>query len=54
MLIRALMDIGVASYMPVFGHLPYVMGEGNKKLSKRTRSPTCSCSGTAASSPKAC
>lgn len=34
-LIRALMDIGVASYMPVFGHLPYVMGEGNKKLSKR-------------------
>jgi glutamyl-tRNA synthetase len=29
------MDIGVASYMPVFGHLPYVMGEGNKKLSKR-------------------
>ena len=32
-LIRALMDIGVASYMPVFGHLPYVMGEGNTKLS---------------------
>jgi glutamyl-tRNA synthetase len=34
-LIQALMDIGVASYMPEFGHLPYVMGEGNKKLSKR-------------------
>lgn len=34
-LIRALMEIGVASYMPEFGHLPYVMGEGNKKLSKR-------------------
>jgi glutamyl-tRNA synthetase len=34
-LIRALIEIGVASYMPVFGHLPYVMGEGNKKLSKR-------------------
>jgi glutamyl-tRNA synthetase len=34
-LIHALMEIGVASYMPVFGHLPYVMGEGNKKLSKR-------------------
>ncbi|MCA1844046.1 MAG: glutamate--tRNA ligase, partial [Actinobacteria bacterium] len=34
-LIRALMEIGVASYLPVFGHLPYVMGEGNKKLSKR-------------------
>ncbi|GGI74399.1 glutamate--tRNA ligase [Pseudarthrobacter scleromae] len=34
-LIRALMKLGVASYMPEFGHLPYVMGEGNKKLSKR-------------------
>ena len=34
-LYRALMDIGVAKVMPVFGHLPYVMGEGNRKLSKR-------------------
>ncbi|MEH0109168.1 glutamate--tRNA ligase [Tersicoccus sp. MR15.9] len=34
-LYRALIDIGVASYMPLFGHLPYVMGEKNKKLSKR-------------------
>ncbi|NKX49098.1 glutamate--tRNA ligase [Arthrobacter deserti] len=34
-LYRALLDIGVAQYMPLFGHLPYVMGEGNKKLSKR-------------------
>jgi len=34
-LYRALLDIGVATVMPVFGHLPYVMGEGNKKLSKR-------------------
>nr|WP_298984648.1 glutamate--tRNA ligase [uncultured Micrococcus sp.] len=34
-LYRALYAIGVAQYMPVFGHLPYVMGEGNKKLSKR-------------------
>lgn len=34
-LYRALMDIGVAVRIPVFGHLPYVMGEGNKKLSKR-------------------
>jgi len=25
----------VADVMPEFGHLPYVMGEGNKKLSKR-------------------
>ena len=31
----ALQDIGVASHIPRFGHLPYVMGEGNKKLSKR-------------------
>jgi glutamyl-tRNA synthetase len=34
-LYRALMDIGVADFVPEFGHLPYVMGEGNKKLSKR-------------------
>jgi glutamyl-tRNA synthetase len=34
-LYRALLELGVAHVMPVFGHLPYVMGEGNKKLSKR-------------------
>lgn len=34
-LYRALMGIGVAEFIPEFGHLPYVMGEGNKKLSKR-------------------
>ncbi|EWS82500.1 glutamate--tRNA ligase [Brachybacterium phenoliresistens] len=34
-LYRALVDIGVAKQEPLFGHLPYVMGEGNKKLSKR-------------------
>ena len=34
-LYRALVDIGVAEFVPEFGHLPYVMGEGNKKLSKR-------------------
>ncbi len=34
-LYRALMDLGIATVMPQFGHLPYVMGEGNKKLSKR-------------------
>lgn len=34
-LYRALLQIGVGSVVPVFGHLPYVMGEGNKKLSKR-------------------
>ena len=34
-LYRALIDIGVAEEVPQFGHLPYVMGQGNKKLSKR-------------------
>lgn len=34
-LYQALMDIGRAQVMPEFGHLPYVMGEGNRKLSKR-------------------
>ncbi|MEE1620763.1 glutamate--tRNA ligase [Zafaria sp. J156] len=34
-LYRALVDVGVAQDMPLFGHLPYVMGQGNKKLSKR-------------------
>ncbi|MGQ4493978.1 glutamate--tRNA ligase [Dermabacteraceae bacterium P13095] len=34
-LYRALVEIGVAERIPEFGHLPYVMGEGNKKLSKR-------------------
>ena len=34
-LYRALLELGVASVVPAFGHLPYVMGEGNKKLSKR-------------------
>src|SRR3982751_6908484 len=34
-LYAALADIGVAAGTPRFGHLPYVTGEGNKKLSKR-------------------
>lgn len=35
-LYEALGDIGVTDgQMPLFGHLPFVMGEGNKKLSKR-------------------
>jgi len=34
-LFRALLAIGVAHVEPVYGHLPYVMGEGNRKLSKR-------------------
>ncbi|MDJ0385465.1 glutamate--tRNA ligase [Streptomyces sp. G-G2] len=31
----ALIELGIAKAVPSFGHLPYVMGEGNKKLSKR-------------------
>jgi glutamyl-tRNA synthetase len=31
----ALQRIGVADFTPEFGHLPFVMGQGNKKLSKR-------------------
>jgi glutamyl-tRNA synthetase len=34
-LYRALIELGLAQSVPVFGHLPYVMGEGNRKLSKR-------------------
>ncbi|GAB3036537.1 glutamate--tRNA ligase [Parafrigoribacterium mesophilum] len=34
-LYHALIEIGIAKAIPRFGHLPYVMGEGNKKLSKR-------------------
>jgi len=32
---RALVDLGYATAEPRFGHLPYVMGQGNRKLSKR-------------------
>jgi glutamyl-tRNA synthetase len=28
-------EAGITQFIPQFGHLPYVMGEGNKKLSKR-------------------
>ena len=34
-LYRALIDIGITDFVPQFGHLPFVMGEGNRKLSKR-------------------
>jgi len=34
-LYRALIAIGVTNNVPQFGHIPYVTGEGNKKLSKR-------------------
>ncbi|UDY22699.1 glutamate--tRNA ligase [Nocardioides sp. Kera G14] len=34
-LYEAFKAIGLTDFTPEFGHLPYVMGEGNKKLSKR-------------------
>ena len=34
-LYRALIDIGITDFIPRFGHLPSVLGDGNKKLSKR-------------------
>ncbi|GGF27883.1 glutamate--tRNA ligase [Williamsia phyllosphaerae] len=34
-LYEAMIRIGIAEFVPQFGHLPFVMGEGNKKLSKR-------------------
>lgn len=34
-LYEALIELGITDRTPEFGHLPYVMGEGNKKLSKR-------------------
>jgi glutamyl-tRNA synthetase len=34
-LYHALIDVGLATEVPRFGHLPLVLGEGTKKLSKR-------------------
>jgi glutamyl-tRNA synthetase len=34
-LYAALAEVGIGTGAPQFGHLPYVMGQGNKKLSKR-------------------
>jgi len=34
-LYQALIQIGVAQRVPVFAHMPLVLGEGNRKLSKR-------------------
>ena len=34
-LYNAMYQAGIAKFIPQFGHLPFVMGEGNKKLSKR-------------------
>lgn len=34
-LYNAMYEAGITKVIPQFGHLPFVMGEGNKKLSKR-------------------
>lgn len=34
-LYRALIDAGIADFVPRFGHMPLVLGDGTKKLSKR-------------------
>jgi glutamyl-tRNA synthetase len=34
-LYNAMVQAGITTFIPQFGHLPYVLGEGNKKLSKR-------------------
>ena len=34
-LYNAMFEAGISKFIPQFGHLPFVMGEGNKKLSKR-------------------
>jgi glutamyl-tRNA synthetase len=34
-LYNAMFEAGITNFIPQFGHLPYVMGDGNKKLSKR-------------------
>ena len=34
-LYNAMYEAGITQFIPQFGHLPYVMGEGTKKLSKR-------------------
>ena len=34
-LYNAMFEAGLTTFIPQFGHLPFVMGDGNKKLSKR-------------------
>ncbi len=52
-LYRALLDLGIASVVPQFGHMPYVMGGRATRSSRSaTRSRTCSCTASAASRPR--
>ena len=48
-------ELGIAEAVPRFGHLPYVMGEGNKKLSKRDpQAQPARTTATPGSCPRAC
>jgi len=53
-LYRALIDIGVTDFVPRFGHLPFVMGEGNRKLSKRAPEGSLDTYRRAATCPRDC
>ncbi len=53
-LYQALIRIGVAERVPQFAHLPTVLGEGTKKLSKRDPQSNLSPTATGASSRRAC
>ncbi|WP_276322856.1 glutamate--tRNA ligase family protein [Streptomyces sp. F001] len=52
-LYKALIELGIAKGVPEFGHLPYVMGEGNKSSPSATRSRRSTSTGSAVSSPRA-
>jgi len=47
-------DIGVTDFVPRFGHLPFVMGEGNRKLSKRAPEGSLDTYRGAATCPRDC
>ena len=53
-LFEALHRIGIGAVAPRFAHLPLVMGEGSKKLSKRDPESNLFLTATADSSPRAC
>ena len=53
-LYQALIRIGVAERVPDFAHLPSVLGDGNKKLSKRDPQSNLFLHRERGSSPRGC
>lgn len=53
-LYHALIDIGVTTFVPRFGHLPFVLGDKNKKMSKREPESNLFHHRDRVSSPRAC